>query len=106
MQYNAITKKLIKKINASFTLENQVSWHTIANDLKWNTHVSNICTKAKKTLGFLSCNLAACCSQDVKESAYKELVRPVLEYGSSIWDPQSILLQDDLEKVQKKEPDS
>ena len=74
---------------------------TITNDLKWNTHVSNICTKANRTLGFLRRNLAAC-PLDVKESAYKGLVRPILEYGSSVWDPQSILLQDELEKVQKR----
>ena len=49
----------------------------------------------------VQCNLAAC-PQDVKESAFKELVRPVLEYSNSIWDPQSILLQDELEKVQKR----
>ena len=69
--------------------------------MKWNTHVSNICTKANRTLGFLRRNLAAC-PLDVKESAYKGLVRPILEYGSSVWDPQSILLQDELEKVQKR----
>ena len=39
----------------------------------------------------------------VKESGYKGLVCPILEYGSSVWDPQSILLQDELEKVQKIE---
>ena len=38
----------------------------------------------------------------LKESAYKGLVHPILEYGSSVWDPQSILLQDELEKVQKR----
>ena len=65
------------------------------------THVSNICTKANRTLGFLRRNLAAC-PLDVKELAYKRLARPVLEYGSSVWDPQSILLQDHLEKVQKR----
>ena len=27
---------------------------------------------------------------------------PVLEYGSSVWDPSSILLQEELEKVQKR----
>ena len=69
-------------------------------DLKWNTHVSNICTKANRTLGFLRRYLVAC-PKDVKESAYKGLVRPVLEYGSSVWDPQSIL-QDELQKVQKR----
>ena len=42
------------------------------NDLKWNTHVSNICSKANRTLGFLRRNLAAC-PKAVKESAYKGL---------------------------------
>ena len=105
-----ITRKWIKKINAHYSLEGTVLENvekikylgvTITNDLKWNTHVSNICTKANRTLGFLGRNLAAY-PLDVKESAYKRLVRPVLEYGSSVWDPQSILLQDELEKVQKR----
>ena len=26
---------------------------TITNDLRWNTHVSNICTKTNRILGFL-----------------------------------------------------
>ena len=103
-------KKRIKKINASYTIEGTVLDNeekikylgiTITNDLKWNTHVSNICTKANRTLGFLRRNLAAC-PRDVKESAYKGLVRPVLEYGSSVFDPKSILFQDELEKVQKR----
>ena len=98
-----ITRKRIKKINASYNLEGTVLDNvenikylgvTITNDLKWNTHVSNICTKANRTLGFLRRNLSAC-SQDVKESAYKGLVRPVLEYGSSIWDPSSRILQEE-----------
>ena len=105
-----ITRKRIKKINASYCLEGTILDNvenikylgvTITNDLKWNTHVSNICTKANRTLGFLRRNLSAC-PQDVKESAYKGLVRPVLEYGSSVWDPSSILLQEELEKVQKR----
>ena len=29
-------------------------------------------------------------------------MRPVLEYCSSVWDPQSIPFQDELEKVQKR----
>ena len=54
--------------------------------LYWNTHISNVCTKANRTLGFLRWNLHSC-PQEVKEAAYKGLVRPVLEYGSSVWDP-------------------
>ena len=53
---------------------------TITSDLRWNTHVSNVCTKANRTLGFLRINLYSC-PQEVKEVGYKGLVRPVLDYG-------------------------
>ena len=36
----------------------------------------------------------------MKEAAYKGLVRPVLEYGSSVWDSHTHGLQEELEKVQ------
>ena len=39
------------------------------------------------TLGFMRRNLYSC-PQVVKEAAYKGLVRPGLEYGSSGLDPQ------------------
>ena len=74
---------------------------TITSDLRWNTHVSNVCTKANRTLGFLRRNLYSC-PQEVKEAACKGLVRPVLDYGSSIWDPPSVVLQEELESVQKR----
>ena len=38
----------------------------------------------------------------MKEAAYKGLVRPVLEYGSSVWDPHTHGLQQELEKVQNR----
>ena len=105
-----ITGKRIKKINASYNLEGTVLDNvenikylgiTITDDLKWNTHVSNICTKANRTLGFLKRSISAC-PQDVKESAYKGLVYPVLEYGSLVWDPSGILLQEELVKVPRR----
>ena len=64
-------------------------------------HVSNVCTKANRTLGFLRRNLYAC-PQEVKEAAYKGLVRPVLEYIGSVWDPSGVGLQNELEKVQNR----
>ena len=90
--YNVIqiTRKRIKKINASYTLEETVLDNveklkyrgiTITNDLKLNTRVRNICTNANRNLAFLRRKLVAC-PEDVKESAYKGLVRPVLQYGS------------------------
>ena len=38
----------------------------------------------------------------MKEAAYKGLMRPVLEYGSSVWDPHTHGLQEELEKVQNR----
>ena len=52
--------------------------------------------KANRTLGFLSL------PQDVKEAAYKGLVHPILGYGSLVWDPHTIVLQEELEKVQNR----
>ena len=72
---------------------------TITNDLKWNTHISNVCAKANRTLGFFRRSLYSC-PPNVKAAAYKGLVRPVLEYGSSVWDTHG--LQEELEKVQNR----
>ena len=87
-----LTNKRSSKIQANYTLEGTTLENvesikylgvTITDDLKWNTHISNVCTKANRTLGFLRRNLYSC-PPDVKEAAYKGLARPVLEYGSSV----------------------
>ena len=109
-----LTRKRIKKIHASYTLqrtdlENVESIRylgvTITSDLRWDTHVSNVCTKANRTIGFLRKHLYSCPRppppQEVKETAYKGLVRPVLDYGSLVWEPPGVVLQEELESVQK-----
>ena len=40
--------------------------------------------------------------QDVKETAYKGLVRQILEYTSPVWDPHGIVVQEELEKFQNR----
>ena len=56
-----LTRKHLNKIQASYTLEGTALENvdnikylrvTITNDLKWNTHISNIYTKAYRTIGF------------------------------------------------------
>ena len=90
MQYDAADKKTDKKDPCFIYLEGtdlenvesiKYLGVTITSDLRWNTHVSNVCTKANRTLGFLRRNLYSC-PQGVKEAAYKGLVRTVLDYAS------------------------
>ena len=50
---------------------------TITKDLKWNTHISNVCTKASRNLDFLRRNLFSC-PKVVREAVYKRLVRHIL----------------------------
>ena len=38
----------------------------------------------------------------MKEAAYKGMVRPILEYGSWVWDPHTNKLQEELEKVKNR----
>ena len=89
-----LTRKRIEKVHVSYTLEGtdlenveSIKYFGVTNtsDLRWNTHARNVCTKADRTLGFLRRNLYSC-PQEVKEAAYKGLVRPVLDYGSSVWE--------------------
>ena len=102
------------KIQASYTLEGSVLENVksikylgvaITSDLKWNTLISNVCTKANKTLGFLRRILFSCPPpppEDVKKAAYKSLVRPVHRYGSSVWDPYCNGLNGELKNLQKR----
>ena len=108
-----ITRKQIKKINASYSLEGTVIENvekikylgvTITNDLKWNTHASNICTKANRTLGFLRQNLAAC-PLDVKESAYKGPVRPTWSMVVQFGTPKVYFFKTNLRRFRKKQLD-
>ena len=61
----------------------------ISNDLKWNSHINSISSKANQTIGFLKRNLKIN-SPTIKEKAYKSIVRPKLEYCNTVWDPKSI----------------
>ena len=58
----------------------------MSQDLKWNHHIGKVTSKAHRTLGFFRRNLRVK-SRLLKERAYFTLVRPQLEYSSTIWDP-------------------
>ena len=57
----------------------------LSHDFKWNSHISNVSSKANRTLGFLKRNLRVN-ELELKQKAYVNLVRPQLEYYCSVWD--------------------
>ena len=59
---------------------------TIQDNLSWDKHIQQTYNKANQTLGFLRRNLKIG-NRKMKETAYKTLVRPILEYASPVWDP-------------------
>ncbi|KAK3098631.1 hypothetical protein FSP39_021388 [Pinctada imbricata] len=69
----------------------------ISNDLKWNLHINNISKKANTTLGFLRRNLRNV-PEHCRKTAYISLVRSIMEYGATIWNP---YLKGDIDKLEK-----
>ena len=69
--------------------------------LSWNQQLKKTLSKSQRNLNLLRRNLHGC-STKTKETAYKTLVRPTLEYASSAWDSYQQTQIDDLERVQNK----
>ena len=77
----------------------------ISKDLSWNSHIQQTTAKATRSVGFLRRKPTRMPS-DVKAQAYTTLVRPVLEYASSVWDPYTIQQINALERVSDQALDS
>ena len=73
----------------------------ISNTLSWNEHINCISRKGSSSLNLLRRNLYNC-SPEVKARAYPSLVRPILCYASSVWDPYTKRNYDKLEKIQRR----
>ena len=74
---------------------------TLSETLNWKTHVLDVKNGANRTLGYIKMNLHSC-PERVKAQAYTSLVRPVLEYGSSAWDPYRMYQKNWLEQLQRR----
>ena len=69
--------------------------------LKWKTHIDNITSTANRTIGLIKRNLNRC-SQEIKAKAYTTLVKPKLEYSSTVRDPYHECQIHQLEKIQRR----
>lgn len=74
---------------------------TLTSSLSWTPHIENISGKANRTLGFIRRNLWRA-PKKIKETAYNTMVRPQLEYCSSVWDPHTKSDIYQIERVQRR----
>ena len=73
----------------------------LSNNMGWNRHIQSITSKASKSLGFIKRNIKVK-NQAVRETAYKTLVRPQLEYASTVWSPFTQKNISQIEMVQRR----
>ena len=74
---------------------------TLSGNLTWNNHINSIANKGNRTLGFVRRNIRTS-SLKAKSLAYTSLVRPQLEYCSTVWDPHQLTLKCQLEATQRR----
>ena len=73
---------------------------TITDNLTWDKHIQKISNKGNRNLGFIRRNLRDC-TVPVKAATYTAMVRPSLEYASTVWDTPNQAHIKQLESVQR-----
>ena len=74
---------------------------TVTDDLLRDTHIQNLCDTVNRTIGFFRRNLNVD-SVSIIQQAYFFLVRPLVEYNSSVWDPYTHANIQKLKMVQRR----
>ena len=116
MEFNADKCKVLRITNKRIIINQPYAMHGqilevvdsakylgvyIHKKLSWNTHIDYTVKKANQTRCFIQRNLRSC-HPNTKLQCYKTYVRPILEYGSIVWDPHSAANIHKLEMVQRK----
>ncbi|MCG8033311.1 MAG: hypothetical protein JAZ03_14180, partial [Candidatus Thiodiazotropha taylori] len=73
----------------------------MSENLSWNYHIDKTVKKGNSTLGFLRRNLNVK-SEELKSQAYKTIVRPTIEYCSTVWNPHTKEQTKKIEMVQRR----
>ncbi len=73
----------------------------LQRNLKWDKHIaSNVVNKGKRTL-YVVRKVLSKARPNIKQLAYFSLIRPIMEYASSVWDPSHVGLINAIEMVQR-----
>ena len=73
----------------------------ISENLSWSAHVGKIAKKANASQGMLWRNLRFC-PETCRKTAYTSLVRSLLGYSSTVWDPHVQKEIDKIEGIQRR----
>ena len=99
-----------KMLSRMYTLSSQVLKQAdsakylgvqITDELSWSPHISTLASKANSKIGFLWRNVRQCPAK-LREQAYFTLVRSILEYSTSVWNPHLKKDINKLEDVQRR----
>ena len=109
-EHVTFTRKTTKRANHTFHLHStaipkadktKYLGVTINSKITWNDHISSVVAKANAALGFVRRNVITC-SETIRLTAYKQLVRPLMEYASAAWDSRPGTRESSLESVQRR----
>ena len=73
----------------------------ISNNMNWNKHIDQVTRKATNVNNFLHRNIRQF-PRKTKEQCYFTLVRPIMEYACTVWDPHTSSNIKKLEAVQRR----
>ena len=73
----------------------------IDSKLSFNNHIAYATSKANRTLGVIRRSFDFLTDSTFIQ-LYKSMVRPMLEYGQSVWQPAQKMLRQDVEDVQRR----
>jgi len=74
----------------------------VSSDLSWKIHINQVICKANRILGLIRHTCFDVHDPVTRKMLYLAHVRPILEYGSEIWNPQAKGVTIALEKVQRR----
>ena len=99
-----------RPINTSYSMHGQVLDSVnsarylgvdITSDLNFTQHINRTTANASKSLGYLKRNILTKHS-GIREAAYKTIVRPQVEYASTVWSPHTKKDIHKIEMVQRR----
>ena len=76
---------------------------SVSGNCTWTSHIEQMCSKANRVLGLVK----RLCGRDIRDVQtrkllYTALVRPLLEYSSSVWSPYFVKQRRLIENIQRR----